>query len=73
MSDNLIFANDIQRVRDFTQATNKVARLYDDGHISAATLEAAALDISKALCVDRGIVLDEIYRLWGAWEEWEKA
>lgn len=63
----------VQRVRDFTETTNRLARLYDDGMISANTLDDAALDVSKALCVDKGIVLDEIYRLWNTWEEWEKA
>jgi hypothetical protein len=68
-----IFAQDVDRIKSFHKATNAIATLFDDGLISVNTLDAAALDISKALTVDKGVVDDEIKRLFTVWEEWEAA
>jgi hypothetical protein len=68
-----IFAQDVDRIKSFHKSTNAVATLFDDGLISENTMDAAALDISKALTVDKGVVDDEIKRLFTVWEEWEAA
>jgi hypothetical protein len=67
-----VFAQDVDRIKSFHKATNAVATLHDDGLISSNTMDKAALDISKALCVDKSVVDDEITRLFSVWEEWEK-
>jgi hypothetical protein len=67
-----IFSQDIERIKSFHKSTNAVATLFDDGLISENTMDAAALDISKALTVDKSVVTDEFARLFAVWEEWEK-
>ena len=68
-----IFAQDADRIKSFHKATNAVATLYNDGLISAVTMDKAALDISLALTVDKGVVTDEFARLFKVWETWEEA
>lgn len=68
-----IFSQDVERIKSFHRATNAVATLHGEGLISDKTMDRAALDISKTLCVDKGIVDQEIQRLFKVWETWEEA